>query len=313
MFTPRNVLNRAILQNDISQDNNLIGTTNEARYNYLESLIAKSSDNIVPNSVTVLGVTFNAPTSQLLINSPIPTEIGSGDKIRLDAIPLINSGFTYGKTGNTINEQRGSYYYLSKILNNPKAGSTQSTNTTKLIPGYNNIFLSSGFGNRNVGKGRHEGIDITQSGGGLPMTCPFKKAKVIESTLNFNIMTLHEINPTTGNETGRGCRFLHSPQRNVKIGDIIEFGKIIGKEGTIGEGGKSAYASHSHFEMFVYSQGNSKVTVDGKNTSPSGVNKSRYLMAPTLEEIKCAHGMSKTSLRLPDINISNGIINYNCI
>jgi hypothetical protein len=89
-------------------------SNNKNIYDYLKSLIAKSSDSTVPSSVNVLGVTFNAPTSQLLINSPIPTEIGSGDKIRLDAIPLINSGFTYGKTGNTINEQRGSYYYLSK-------------------------------------------------------------------------------------------------------------------------------------------------------------------------------------------------------
>jgi hypothetical protein len=42
-------------------------SNNKNIYDYLKSLIAKSSDNIVPNSVTVLGVTFNAPIPQ-----PIP-------------------------------------------------------------------------------------------------------------------------------------------------------------------------------------------------------------------------------------------------
>ena len=90
--------------------------TNKAKYDYLKSLIAKSSDNIsVPSTVTVLGVEFNAPG----INTPLPTDIGSGDKLRLDAIPLLNSGFIYGKTSPTLSEQRGAYYYLSKVLNNP--------------------------------------------------------------------------------------------------------------------------------------------------------------------------------------------------
>lgn len=282
----------------------------------LFEILGKASTSLNSNSGgPVLFGGVIAAFQQAQANLPQPTSIGSGDKIRLDAISLFPQQFPFGKTSLTPSKQQGAYYYLSKVLNNPKAGSTPLTGITKKIPGYNNIFLSSGFGNRNVGKGRHEGIDIAQAGGGLPMTCPFQKAVVEESSINYNIMTLYELDPSTDKKTGRGCRFLHSPFRKVKKGEEITFGYIVGQEGTVGAGGASGvYASHSHFEMFIDPPGNYKeVTVDGKSTTPSNITKNRRLIAPTLEEIKCAHGMSKTPLRLPDITESNGIINYSCI
>ena len=87
-------------------------SNNKNIYDYLKSLIAKSSDNIVPNSVTVLGVTFNAPTSpppsdvNLIVKGwDTPPSFGGvtispptikktfefNDYIRKDILPIINS------------------------------------------------------------------------------------------------------------------------------------------------------------------------------------------------------------------------------
>jgi len=281
-----------------------LGTLSEILKGFIANIPLGSGGSTTPGSGNVI--------------PPSPQSVGQGDKIRLDAIPLFSQNFPKGQTNSDINKQAGAYRYLSLVLNNPKAGSSPNPGVGKVIPGFPKILLSSGFGHRNHGQktpGRHEGIDIAQIGGGLPMTCPFQKAKVTESQSNYGIMTLHELDPTTDKETGRGCRFLHSPTRNIKENDVIKFGFVVGVEGRIGAGGvvNPLYGVHSHFEMFVLSKGNTTVTVDGKSTTPSNVAKTRFLMAPTLEEIKCAHGMSTTSLKLPVITISNKTINYNCI
>jgi murein DD-endopeptidase MepM/ murein hydrolase activator NlpD len=247
---------------------------------------------------------------------PNPTSIGIGDKIRLDAIPLFQTPL--GKTAPTLMDQQGAYYYLSIVLNNPQAGTTQRTNETKLISGYSNIYLSSGFGNRNYGDspGAHEGIDIAKGGGGLPMTCPFQKAKVIESKNSFGIMLLEEIDPSTNSSTGRYCRFLHSSTRKVIRNEVINFKHIVGFEGRVGRYPSADYpnnypSSHSHFEMIVKAITSGVApTVDGKSTKGTVNSVSNgYVFAPTLEEIKCAHGMSTTALKLPIISGNN----YSCI
>jgi hypothetical protein len=62
-------------------------SNNKNIYDYLKSLIAKSSDSIVPSSVTVLGVTFNAPRGETTkeINGPIqsgPVKVYNGSTLR---------------------------------------------------------------------------------------------------------------------------------------------------------------------------------------------------------------------------------------
>lgn len=246
---------------------------------------------------------------------PNPTSIGSGDKIRLDAIPLFQT--PYGKIAPTLMDQQGAYYYLSTVLGNPLAGSTITPDSNKKIPGYPSIYLSSGFGNRKYGDypGKHEGIDIAQSGGGLPMTCPFQKAKVTQSSSNFGIMLLEEIDPSTNSPTGRYCRFLHSSTRKVNKNDVINFRHIVGFEGRVGDINSykypNNYDSHSHFEMIVKAITSGVApTVDGKSTKTTAKSViNGYVFAPTLEEIKCAHGMSTTALKLPIISGNN----YSCI
>jgi hypothetical protein len=82
-----------------------------------------------------------------------------------------------------------------------------------------------------------------------------------------------------------------------------------------GKNNPNAYATHSHFELTLKAQLNStNVTVDTKRATkyPSGTLPD-YFIAPTLEEIKCAHGLSATPLPLPEVSISGGVTNYKCI
>ena len=87
--------------------------TNKAKYDYLKSLIARSSDNIsIPSTVTVLGVEFNAPSTTKPTDADLivkgwdtPPSFGGvaiappkisktflfNDYIRKDILPIINS------------------------------------------------------------------------------------------------------------------------------------------------------------------------------------------------------------------------------
>ena len=234
---------------------------------------------------------------------PSPTSIGSGDKIRVDA-DLTTPWFKSPVDGRA----QGAYRYLQLITQNPLTGN----GTYYKIPG-TSAFITSGFGQRDVSSSTHQAIDIA-AGGKLPQTCPFQKGKIIQQIPNtYGIIKIQELNPTTNKPTGRYARFLHSNYFGFKEGDIVKFNDIVGKEGGAGKNNPKAYGIHSHFELTLTSN-SSKVTVDNKRAVkyPSE-NLPGWFIAPTIEEIKCAHGLSNTPLPLPEVSTKNGVTNYKCI
>lgn len=234
---------------------------------------------------------------------PLPTYIGSGDQIRVDAdltTPWIKSPVD-GKA-------KGAYRYLQIVTKTPKTGAGQYYK----IPG-TTAFITSGFGQRDVPSGTHQAIDIA-AGGKLPQTCPFQKGKITQQIPNnYGIIKIQELNPTTNKPTGRYARFLHSNYFEFNQGDIVKFNDIVGKEGRAGKNDPLAYGIHSHFELTLTSN-SPKVTVDNKRAVkyPNG-KLPGWFIAPTIEEIKCAHGLSNTPLPLPEVSTKNGVTNYKCI
>jgi hypothetical protein len=259
-----------------------------------------------PKTILGKGATGGGGSSGLSEPSlPPPTSIGEGDKIRVDADLT-----TPWKHSSVDGNAQGAYRYLQIITKDPLTGN----GNYYTIPG-TTCKITSGFGQRNVTSGTHQAVDVA-AGGGLPQTCPFQKGKIIQqSPSTYGIIKIEELNLSTNKPTGRYARFLHSNYFGFSEGDIVNFNDIVGREGKAGKNNPNAYATHSHFELTLKAQLNStNVTVDTKRATkyPSGTLPD-YFIAPTLEEIKCAHGLSATPLPLPEVSISGGVTNYKCI
>ena len=229
------------------------------------------------------------------------TAIGSGDQIRVD---LTNTPY---KRSNTMGEARGAYQYLQLIGGKGEYGSS----TRIKLP---NAVITSGCGWRDVSNSPHtppqpnfhQAIDIAGVGIKLPQTCPFKEGYVKFSG-GIGIILIEELKGTT--RTGRACRFIHTNQRLVEQGDKVKFGDVVGHEGTANN-----YDIHSHFEMMFLNRKADETTVDGKTTVKDTAQAGAAFFCPTIEEIKCGHGMSPTPLPYPvKETLPGNIINYKCI
>tara|TARA_R110001592_G_scaffold114630_2_gene314612 strand:+ start:5796 stop:9077 length:3282 start_codon:yes stop_codon:yes gene_type:complete len=236
---------------------------------------------------------------------PPPTSIGEGDKVRVDA-----DLSTPWKHSSVDGKAKGAYRYLQIITKDPTTGSGKYYK----IPG-TTCRITSGFGRRNVESSIHQAVDLA-AGGTLPQTCPFKKGKIVQQVPNiYGIIKIAELDPSTDKPTGRQVRFLHSNYFGFKNGDIVNFNDIVGKEGKSGDNNPNEYDIHSHFELTLKKQGTStKVTADNKRTVKyPGGKLPDYFVAPTIEELKCAHGLSSTPLPLPVVSNNGGVTNYKCI
>jgi hypothetical protein len=240
---------------------------------------------------------------QILINNttttlPPPTTIGSGDQIRVD----FDTTTPY-KRSTTMGDARGAYRYLQLITQDGKYGGT----AYYPIPG-TSALITSGCGIRQINT--HPAIDIASSAT-LPQTCPFIKGKIGSINNTWGKIYIKEINPTTNVETGRAVKFVHTNRILVTTNQIVNFGDIVGHQGTAPG---TTYKKHSHMEIMILGRSSSKTTIDGKRTgsSPRRTAGAAYF-CPTIEEIKCAHGLSTTPLPLPIKSTSGAITNYKCI
>ena len=237
------------------------------------------------------------------------TVIGAGDQKRVD-LNWNDGSSVKSRRSNTPGEARGAYRYLQLVGNGGTDGSSHKTTIT------NKIRLTSGCGWRlypdPTKPSRHAAIDIAgfmDDGSPLPMTCPFKFGNLVSTGGTYNVMIIDELETAGGAKTGRCVRFLHSD--NMRPSGPVVFNNIIGYQGQAGAPG----STHSHFEIFFRNQKAAQTTVDGKKTDTSPDIGGSAHFCPTIEEIKCAHGLSTTPLRLPikePIN-SAGITNYKCI
>ena len=112
--------------------------------------------------------------------------------------------------------------------------------------------VSSGFGTRSspagIGSTNHQGIDIPTPVG--TKVYAVSQGKVIEAVTN---------NPSAGtfvtidHEDGYYSRYLHLSQMNVRVGDRVDAGTLVGLSG--GEpgawGAGHSTGPHLHFEVWV--------------------------------------------------------------
>ena len=143
------------------------------------------------------------------------------------------------------------------------------------------MISGSAFGNRDVsGSHQHPAIDLNSTNGKqLKQTSPFIKGVVIQAGGSHGNIAVAEIDPETGKRTGRVAQFLHSNVVNVKQGQVIKGGTVVGAEGSAG-----GYAVHSHFG--IYLEGNTP-SLDGSKTIR---DRGRNWLVPTVEELLASHG-----------------------
>ena len=227
------------------------------------------------------------------------TAIGSGDQIRVDLDLSIPA-----KRSTTMGGARGAYRYLQLISAGAPGGPQGIYGGTKEypIPGHPTIKITSGCGIRDYASSpNHPAIDVKDYANKLPQTCPFKDGVVLYAN-SIGRIFIAELKDNI--KTGRACRFVHTNHMLVRKNDKVTFGQVVGHQGSA-----NGYKIHSHLEMMFLNQPTT-ITVDGKRTDKSSRRvPNATFFCPTIEEIKCSHGLSPTPLPFP---IKEGN-NWKCI